>query len=570
MNKRKSTYCLIVILLGGLCCSQSVLSQIPYDKTYQEEALSNTEYITLITDRNMYAVNERIYFRSFYRKDSESANELWSKALYVELVTPSGMAVTNGKFRHNERGSSGFLTIPADVLTGNYYLRAYTRWMRNFGPGSYSYIPLTIINPFKQDVLKEGDESSSVNAEPYMMKNPGVECQTNKLNYAPGEEVILEISQAALNDKLSGEYCLTVVQAGLCDTMNAYIDIINPGKGKEFRFNYLPDIRGISISGSVFDTEDQSPVPRARLHFTSIGEKADYFGTITDELGRFILTLPDRTGTQELFVACESLNSATQEIRIDQDFATDPVPFRTKQFALSPEKKEVATRMVFNMQLSKVFEIDEASPVTETEADSFPFYGLPNTSVDLEKFVKLPTMTEVFVNLVPDVYVKYKRGQPYLNIGSPYGNISLFPPLVLIDQIPVFDQKAIFSIDPTKIERIVVINEMYVRGNIMFGGIISLSSKQGDMAAVDLPKGSYFFDYQGFHPGNSLAPYSSAKRIPDTRNTQLWIDRIHLDSGEKKTVQFPASSSPGEYHILVRGASPLGEIVYGVSIFRVE
>ena len=129
------------------------LSQIPFDETYKEEALSNPEYITLFTDRNMYAVNERIYFSSFYRQGEDSAKESWSKVLYVELVTPSGSAVTSGKFHLNEKGSSGYLLIPADALTGNYYLRSYTRWMQNFGPQSYCYTPLTIINPYTREVL---------------------------------------------------------------------------------------------------------------------------------------------------------------------------------------------------------------------------------------------------------------------------------------------------------------------------------------------------------------------------------------------------------------------------------
>ncbi|MFC2081467.1 hypothetical protein ACFLR8_04580 [Bacteroidota bacterium] len=567
----KSTYGPIFILLGILCCIHSALSQIPYDEAYQKEALRNAEYITMFTDRNMYAVNERIYFSSYYRKDGESAIDCWSKVLYVELVTSSGQVVANGKFRHDEKGSSGYLLIPADALTGYYYLRSYTRWMLNFGPGSYCYIPLTIINPYEQEVLTEGDESSGVEADLFRVDLPGIQCQTDKASYAPGEEVQLELSLTVSDPKLRGEYCLTVAHAGLLDTLNAHFDIDDIDRGNDFHIKYLPEIRGVSISGSVVNTEDQSPVPQTRLHFSSLGEQANYSATLTDELGRFILTLPDRTGIQELFVAAEPLADSKREIRIDQDFASEPVPFRTKQFTLSPDDKKIAIRMVLNMQLSKAYKSEEASPDSETETDSFvPFYGIPTTTVNIEEFVKLPTMNEVFVNLVPNVFVRYEEGEPYLYLEGVNRNISLFPPLVLIDQIPLFEQKDLFAIDPLKVERIEVINELYVRGDIVFGGIIIMSSKQEDMAAVDLPEESYFFDYQGFHPENSFATYYAAERIPDTRNTQLWIDKISLESEEKKTVQFPASSNPGEYHILVRGVSSRGEMVYGVSTFKVE
>ena len=108
-----------------------------------------------------------------------------------------------------------------------------------------------------------------------------------------------------------------------------------------------------------------------------------------------------------------------------------------------------------------------------------------------------------------------------------------------------------------------------------------MTTKQSDMAGVDLPDGSYFFDYQTFHSGDLQAPDArfqtslmnnsmQAKRIPDARNTLLWVDKISLGLNEKKTLKFRAASRIGEYHILVRGVSSMGEIVYGVSTFKVE
>ena len=244
------------------------------------------------------------------------------------------------------------------------------------------------------------------------MEHPGVKCRTNKTSYAPGEEVRLELSHNVSDDLLPGEYCVTVVHAGLCDTLNAQINIGGTSRSRDFRFNYLPEIRGVSISGSVVNIEDQSPAPQVRLHFSSPGKQADYFGTLTDEKGRFILTLPDRTGTQELFVACEPSGDAEREIRIDQDFASDPIPFRTRQFTLSPHEKEAATRMVLNMQFSNAYKAEQTSPAPESDIDSVvPFYGIPTSTINLDEFIKLPTMNEVFVNLVPDVniYIQPRR-----------------------------------------------------------------------------------------------------------------------------------------------------------------
>lgn len=571
MNNTGSRYKLFAALLVVLCGALSLSSQVPYEEAFQEEVIRNPEYITLFTDRNMYAVNEQICFSCFYRHGPDLPTESWSKVLYVELVTSSGSPLAQGKFRLNETGSSGALQIPADALTGIYYLRSYTRWMQNFGPQSYSYTPLTIINPYRKDVLTANTESSGDEAERIRMSYPGIKCRVNKASFAPGEVVQIELGRNGSAAMLPGEYCLTVVPAGMCDTLNAQVDNVNRWGSNDFRFNYLPEIRGVSISGSVVYMKDQAPAQRARLHFSSPGKRFDYFGTMTDDQGRFILTIPEGTGTQEFFVACESPGDAKTEIRIDKDFATDPIPFRSGQLTLSPHEKELASRMLVNMQFSNIYKAKRTSPAPETDKSrSVPFYGKPTTTTILNEFIKLPTMNEVFVNLVPDVFVFYNQGVPYLSIYSLSQNISLFPPLILIDGIPIFDQQDIFSIDPERIERIEVFNDVYVRGGLNYGGMIFMTSSQGDMAAVELPEGSYFFDYQAFYPGNIQIPHVPSERIPDTRNTLLWIDKIPLDPDETRTIQFYAASGKGEYHILIRGVNSQGDIFCGLGTFRVE
>ena len=571
MNNTRSRYTLFAALLVVFCGALSVSSQVPYDGTFLEAAMRNPEYITLFTDRNMYAVNEQISFTCFYRHGSELPKESWSKVLYVELVNPSGSPVIKGKFRLNETGSSGSLQIPADAVTGIYYLRSYTRWMQNFGPQSYSYTPLTIINPYRKDILTGNTESSGDEAELIRMSYPGIKCQANKASFAPGEEIQIELGRSGTDEMPPGEYCLTVVPAGMCDTLNAQLDMVNRWRPEDFRFNNLPEIRGVSISGSVVYKEDQAPAPGVRLHFSSPGKRFDYFGTMTDDQGRFILTIPERTGTQEFFVACESSSDAKTEIRIDQDFASDPFPYRSGQLTLSPYEKDLASRMAINMQFSNIYKVKRTNPAPESHKSlSVPFYGRPTTTTKLNEFIKLPTMNEVFVNLIPDVFVFYNQGVPYLSIYSLSRNISLFPPLILIDGIPIFDQQDIFSIDPEKIEQIEVFNDVYVRGGLTYGGMIFITTIQGDMAAVELPEGSYFFDYHAFKSENIQIPYVPSERIPDTRNTLLWIDKIPLDSDETRTIRFYAAFGKGEYHIVIRGVSSLGDIVCGVGAFRVE
>lgn len=418
-----------------------------------------------------------------------------------------------------------------------------------------------------------------------------IDCSAEKDVYLPGETVTLSLSIPEETYLSAGDYCVTVVPAGLADTLLEGIpqDPMAPGGTRTlpggagitgFSLDLLPEIRGISVSGSVVPAGDSSLASQAprRLHFSMLGENPEYFGVLTDESGRFIVTLPERTGTCELFVAAEP-SAAGYSIRIDQDFATDPLPFSPVPFDLSPSRREAATRMVMNMQLAMAFSPDPADPDSVGgTAKAVPFYGAPSETIRTEDYVNLPTMTEVFENLVPDVYVKYSKGEPYLKIESRNNMIDHLPPLILMEGIPVFDQQAVLAVDPAKILKIELINEVYVRGSMFYGGVLAFTSREGDMASVDLPGGSYFFDYQAFHPAvqpdpdpaRQIDPDPSSERIPDSRNTLMWTGSLRLGPGDAREISFKAASCPGAYIILVRGLSPRNEIICGTGGFRVE
>ena len=195
---------------------------------------------------------------------------------------------------------------------------------------------------------------------------------------------------------------------------------------------------------------------------------------------------------------------------------------------------------------------------------------------------------------------------PRSSMNSENASISMYPPLLLIDDVPVLHEQSFLSVDPARIRRIEVINDLYIKGDMIFGGLINLRSVRGDMAAVDLPEGSYFFDYQTFsrgslggkeeipsrtgesagNPGSRPAAHAGTGgagssgtggtesigngRIPDTRNTLLWIDRLRLGPEETKSIRFRAAPSEGDYLILLRGVNAEGQPVQVLASFRVE
>jgi hypothetical protein len=142
----------------------------------------------------------------------------------------------------------------------------------------------------------------------------------------------------------------------------------------------------------------------------------------------------------------------------------------------------------------------------------------------------------------------------------------------MIDHISVFDHEALLALSPEKLERVDLIKEIYLKGNVAFGGVLAIHSKRGDMAGIDLPEGSYFFDYQSFTPKVPFTnpPLIQENRVPDTRNTLYWSGELLLEEGSLLEIPFQAPKAPGDYVVWLRGVTPGGELFSASTQFRVE
>mgnify|MGYP001828135513 FL=1 len=92
------------------------------------------------------------------------------------------------------------------------------------------------------------------------------------------------------------------------------------------------------------------------------------------------------------------------------------------------------------------------------------------------------------------------------------------------------------------------------------------------MAGIYLPHGSYFFDYQAFHPqGPQVNPVPVLEeREPDTRNTLLWSADLLLQQDRQLEMALRAPGAPGVYVVLVRAVTPDGQVIAETAKFSVE
>ncbi len=158
----------------GVCCITGWLSQSLYGQTtfnaisqkfekYSQLAL--TEKLFVHTDRQFYVSGETLWFK-IYEVDGSLHKPLdLSNVVYLEVMDKDQKPVLQSKVALKESRGNGSLFLPASLPSGNYTVRAYTQWMRNFSPDYFFYQAITIVNPFRRLGLPLVKDSASLDIQ---------------------------------------------------------------------------------------------------------------------------------------------------------------------------------------------------------------------------------------------------------------------------------------------------------------------------------------------------------------------------------------------------------------------
>lgn len=575
---RLATIFVVLITLPArfVVCQQAAPEQDDHSPGHHQETFA------VFTDRNLYIAGEKILFTVFNLSDKALKDIGWSTVLYIELVSSDREPVVQEKFRLQQDGINGYIEIPQSILSGTYYLRVYTRWMKNMAPDKYAYSRIKIVNPYNSEVSQALRKSRT---EQYnRIANPTVPADNLTLHINPDKDIyarrsIVQITFSSSEmkmDKLAG-LCLTVIREAAMDTIS-YYDYHSNGSGISSPDTeiYVPETRGIAVTGEVIDKLDMRPIPNTRIQLSVIGEDPDYFGYLTGEDGKFYISIPDYTGLKDFYISAETETSSDFEILIDKDFSNKFLDFRAKPFHLSEKERLLAEEMMMNVQVQTAYMQDIHLSDTITDHQDKPsFYGKPFMTAKTDEFVKLPTLEEFIYELIPQVTVNRSGGKKELKVFGDYSDLSIYKPLILLDHVAISDLSSILAVSPEKIDHIDVINASYIRGSINYGGIISIFSRKHDLAGVDLPGYSYFFGLKtlAIQEKISFPTYENDQgdlRKPDFRNCLIWLPDLALDKNGTANAQFYTSDKKGEYLIYLRGITSEGRVVSGKSKIYVE
>jgi hypothetical protein len=532
---------------------------------------STGERVVLFPDRKLYVTGERILFSASLQSQDEGNKSPESVIMYCELITPEGNKISGNKYYFMNKQCSGYLDIPEEIITGIYYLRAYTRYMRNYGPESYYYTSIKIINPYKKEVqVGTANNTTTQNLSP--AENPfkkfdSLAILPDKNVYAPGDTAHLIIDGTKTDLSLFRGFTLSVVPE-FSETESQIISPVNIHP--ENSGLYYTENKSLSITGKLFNSETGNPIPRTRINLSILGRGQDFMARETDSSGRFIFSLPNYTGFRDLFICAEKISGMNPNILVDNDFCSIPVQIQTKSFTLTEKERETALNLAVNVQLESYYKNSQVPDSVNDRGENPTFYGKPNKILDFGNYIQLPSLEDYFNEFPAFVKVIKHQGEKSFRILGELEGLKIYNPLVMVDLVAIDNPSLVLSIQPSEVSRIEVVNLLYVKGDQTYGGIINIISKKGDFARINLPSSGIFINFK-FLADTIFYP-EQFKRLPhepDARNTIFWNPGLVLNKDIKSKEKFIVSDTPGSYLIILSAINSKGEAFRQTSRFEV-
>ena len=161
------------ILLFSLLLSMTVLGFIIEDEPLKKILTQIEKYrqqypiekVHLHMDKPYYAIGDTIWFKAYVVNAEKNELSNLSKMLYVELINDKDSVKQSLKLPLNMGLTWADFTLNDSLKEGNYRVRAYTTWMRNFGEEYFFDKTISIGNSISNTVLTKVDYTYSREAK---------------------------------------------------------------------------------------------------------------------------------------------------------------------------------------------------------------------------------------------------------------------------------------------------------------------------------------------------------------------------------------------------------------------
>lgn len=537
-------------------------------KNYQEK-------VYLHTDKPYYYAGDQVFFKGYFAYGNPYLRDELSKVLHVELISGERDMVIEKKFQIRDGIVVGDFYLPDSLSEEKYFIRAYTNWMRNYGPNQYFLQPISILDPYKRIAPEETVTTWG---------NKGATIKSDKTQFGPREKVTvtLNISNA------KGQSIPATLSVGVWDARQ-----VVPVRRTVEMENAL-DLQGVSETLGL----DRFSYP--------IEKSLNLSGIVTDEKGKG--TAAEVTAFVNDFqgmIDLQSGNDGTFSMEEMEFYGPMKLAFSATDKKGKPLKIDLSTPLKAPIALPadsyfprfitlanpvRIREIEEEmveEKGTKT-SEKKAIYGNPDFVVLGEDLTKTGVTTDLVNSLagnVPSMRVTTvgATGQQQIRIrGGAVSAGSSMEPVVMVNGSVMGSAGGATAADnlrgfnPFDIDRVEVVTRMApMLGDQGRNGIIAVYLKDNLDQGLDGLAGQPGIKelvVEGYQPTGNFIPVDYEQITEpvekDDRQTLYWNPFMIADEKGTVTFSFYSNDSEGPVVVEVRGLGIDGEVIVGTFILN--
>ena len=537
------------------------------------------ERVYVSTDKTVYVAGDRIWCSAFC-VDARGGLSPVSRVAYLELHSADGLAATARLALEQGRGA-GTIDLPASMPTGNYRLIAYTAQNRAETGYDYEGIAsktISVFNVLTTDRVTDGVEV--VTPEDYAKRveerfpvKPGMTSgimagsgqASLDLAWQDGALTLVNRSDQPVSLSLS-VYHDDGILANANPGIDDFLALARKASASGFDDSVLPDYEGEVLYGHIVGfSPDLIPDLIGKYAFiSSPSDKSDVYAAPIREDGSLVFFTGNIYGNKECISEIEGIDPTFighVELRspyVNASVADAPQLPITQGLADALKLRSAA------MQLERRFAADSLLDFLPHRSDAL-FDESVRVRYKLDDYTRFTTMEEVFVEFIPEIRVRrLEDGSVDIKVrledaaSSPV--FSTGKTLMLLDGVPVFDQKKIMDYDPLLVESIDIYPLTHLIGNRVFEGVVNFVTYKRNLPSFRFDGNARVIDWQGVClPMTSTGAAVAGNRdYPDYRQTLYWHPLLQLEPGESRRIEFPMPRYNGRFEAVAEGVTAAG------------
>jgi len=535
-----------------------------------------SEIIYLQTDRTVYIAGESIYYKLYVLDAVTKKCSGMSKVGYIVLRAVNSAPTLKIRVKIDGGMANGSISLPDTLTSGVFQLVAFTGFMRNQGEEHFFHKELTIANRFDKALDFKLIKMTPKDSSQFQLAQLEPKTKTDKVVYGMREKV--HVSVGKTNSK--SNVCVTVFEeSAIPSTYKSIVDVLKDSAVLQNRTQVLnyhsPETKAKLLRGTVIDSKTQRTIKDAIVLLSCIDSVPNLQYAVTNSKGLFQMLLSDYYNGKELFLTIKNApENQKWQIKIEDEFALSK-KWNPSLIAENENYKEFIVKSQNIVYINKSYQLNKEVNKKPTIEDHFicpEFYHCPVNTVFPSDFVALPNFLEIAVEILPQLRIIKEKGEYHAQMFNDFlREFDIHSPAFFLDGVYEDDINKIIELGSDQIKKIELIAAERAFGDLVFGGVISITSKSNEMINSKPSSYSLRLKNDKLNEGGNLVEVNPTtnqnQNIPFLKQLLYWNPNMELNGTDSTDFEFYTSDNLAKYSIKIEGISEDGTpISTGTSI----